>query len=188
MKDALVTYRIAEWRKRLETPLFPEREVERLIRRAGDDPVMIRFVRDSIDRRRIGHELDNCKMWNDVGDPSQAIESLDLLDRAYQFVRERILISLAQQGLRGNEQKIRAGKAPKRRAWADILAERVGDWESIPKAPEDLTIDELERAYRFLRDGDKVVALDAESGAEIGELKRSTFEKRYLRRGRHKRR
>jgi len=73
----------------------------------------------------------------------------------------------------------RGGKKPKRQAWVAAVADKVSHWEEIPERevenfiPRDLGIDVI------YRDGNTLMAID--KGGKQHSLKRSTFEKRYLR-------
>lgn len=66
------------------------------------------------------------------------------------------------------------GKANKRKKWAEWVAEQVTCWEDISEF-------EYEEDYTIYRDGNTLVKADAcNADAKPDTLKRSTFEKRYL--------
>ena len=74
------------------------------------------------------------------------------------------------------------GGAPKRRKWADLLVEQIDSWEDIPESTSPLEIDELDYNWKIFRDGDVVVCnIEDKKGTRTKTLKRSSFEKRYLR-------
>lgn len=90
------------------------------------------------------------------------------------------------------EANSKGGKAPKRKQWAEDLAEHLAGlgvsfpkaWETIPEEEEDpgqlLRLDE-DTGVHLSHNGNKVFALDLVSGNELGEMSRSNFEKRYFR-------
>ena len=80
-------------------------------------------------------------------------------------------------GRERREHNVKNAKQPKRRWWADILAERVSSWDEIPDSRNPLEIETLEADLIFYRDGKHVIC--AINGKEK-KLARSTFEKRYL--------
>ncbi len=74
---------------------------------------------------------------------------------------------------------------PKRRPWAEKLAEQVTSWEEIPDdRDEALEIWDANGECRIFRDGDTLVCNHShKKGTTEYTLKRSSFEKRYLKSG-----
>ena len=83
-----------------------------------------------------------------------------------------------KDGRHQREENSERGRKPKRRRWADELADMVGSWDEIPKSSKPLEIETLECDLILYRDGERVVC--SIEGKE-SSLARSTFEKRYLR-------
>ncbi|TIW37139.1 MAG: hypothetical protein E5V62_03030 [Mesorhizobium sp.] len=84
------------------------------------------------------------------------------------------------------EQRRNAGKAKKRRKWAELLAEKITNWDEIPESFNPVEIyDRDNNPLHFFRDRDDknrdvVRCIDGDSDKEIGTLVKSSFEKRYL--------
>lgn len=73
----------------------------------------------------------------------------------------------------------KGGHHNKRKKWAEEAARQITRWEDLPDHHRPLEIETLERYYQIYRDGDKIVAVDINTGEDFS-LKRSSFEKRYL--------
>jgi len=87
-----------------------------------------------------------------------------------------------------NQGTIRGGKAPKRKPWAERLANGLVElgvqfpkaWATIPEDENNpLALDEDIGVYRS-NNGGIVVAVDLVTGNELGEQSRSNFQKRYF--------
>ena len=197
MADPFITDRLRRWRSWLDAgPLYPANEVEKLVDRAGDESAMVELIRRTVDPNEARQRLATVDFYNQVGEAEKAAAELDSLDREHGFVRERIVIALAQTGLKGNVQRKDAGSKSKRRQWAVVLAEHIKSWDDIPESREPLSIETTEIDFRFYRDGKEelgkykewVCAADASTDEAIGIMARSTFEKRYLKKTGQKRR
>lgn len=71
------------------------------------------------------------------------------------------------------------GKKPKRKEWAEATAEAINTWEDLPESYQrPFGLNEDQGVYR---DGDFLILMDLITDQEIDKLKRSSFEKRYLR-------
>lgn len=98
-------------------------------------------------------------------------------------VYDRLKLTVTQR-----EANSKGGKAPKRRGWAELLAEHLAgldlsfpkSWAEIPEDEETmLCLDEDTAVYRS-NEGKTVVAVDSVTGNEIGDMSESNFKKRYF--------
>ena len=137
------------------------------------------------------------------GDIDGASQALDPINRDYQYVDERIrkmrgiemgqvlveasVAPFVEKERQSKEQKRKAGGADKTRKWAERLARQFNTWEEIPDSYAPHKIDDCpvrkgeDRDVAIYRDGDDLTCIDRQSGGLIGTLKRSTFERNYLR-------
>ena len=177
--------KLSAWVDRIEAgPVLPPAAVEDLINRS-DDPALTRFIRDAVSPTQIKARLYMVKIHLRTGDIDRAFERLHRLEINVNFVRQRIALPLLVDA---REQRSRAGKMPKRREWAEVLADELrmhghskeSRWNAIPDdsfAP--LVMEGPDRDFRCYREADYIVCEDDNSGVEVGRLKKSSFLKRY---------
>ena len=106
-----------------------------------------------------------------------AIE-LGYLMHQFKFKFEEEHERLAISGINEIERNREKGKRPKRRKWADELAELIISWDEIPDSNDPLIIETLETDLKIYRDGEDVVCA---ADGNVTKLARTTFERRYLR-------
>ena len=153
------------------------------------DPAWKTFFGDAIDPTRHKHNFTNVRTFLRIaesggpGADEALVSASDILrqfDNIQKYCGEAAARWTAKKLALSNRQRREAGRTPKRRQWADTLAERIDHWDAIPESPDYLEIEGTDHDVQCYRDGEKVCCVDASTSNEIGHLARSTFEKRYL--------
>ncbi len=107
--------------------------------------------------------------------------AIELGYRMYELKFKEVREGLAISGITQREDNRERGKKPKRRWWADEVAQRITSWEDIPESFSPMEIETDQADLTIYRDGNNVVCKIADDrGERTQKLARSTFEKRYL--------
>ncbi|MES1924705.1 hypothetical protein [Salinisphaera sp. T31B1] len=119
-------------------------------------------------------ELESCRHLQAKGETDRLHWALTRAD----MLRQSISIEAGQ--LKHEAQSSKGGRRAKRSAWAERVGELVSRWNDIPGADRPLTFELGMQAFEVYRDGDTLVAVDADSKQELRPQSKSNFLKRYL--------
>jgi hypothetical protein len=203
--DERLIAEIEMWQVRAAAPLFPASDILQLIdlvrSEIGQNSALEQTIRHATDNRTIAslahqalHSVN--REWargtiemldSERAYVAQMLNNMRVIqvigaDRENQKERERLAAEIRAFA----EQRRNAGKAPKRRKWADLLAEHISCWDDIPESFAPLEIYDGNVPLQFYQDRDDkdrqvVRCVDADfPDKEVGALRRSSFERRYL--------
>lgn len=154
------------------------------------DPAWQQFIEEAFDLERHKADFREVKAYLRAAEMSDGNADEDALERAEAILRHfdnrRMYLSDmvarwdAAKGQLARKQRSDAGRTPKRRKWAEALAERISSWEEIPESFNPMEIETTERDFEIYRDGEYVFGIDADTREDLGKLKRTSFKKYYL--------
>ncbi|CAN7518041.1 hypothetical protein [Mesorhizobium caraganae] len=204
--DERLIAEIEMWQVRAAAPLFPAGDISQLIdlvrSEIGQNSALEQTIRHATDNRTIAslayqalHSVnrewarDTIEMLDsERAYVAQMLNNMRVIqvigaDRENQKERERLAAEIRAFA----EQRRNAGKAPKRRKWAELLAEHISCWDDIPESYRRLEFfDDSNVPLQFYQSIDDkgrqiVCCVDADADKPAGKpLTRASFEKRYL--------
>jgi hypothetical protein len=194
-EETWAEYEAGDWAEQLRLRLAATR---RKLAELASDPVFQRFLADdpsgmTHDQQLFTGFLDEAEQCVAGGNLRDAEIRLDGVDEVIRRKRDALALWNKTKVRAGQSQRVKAGKASKRRSWADAVAKelmrsgRTKDeaWNNLPEHEQDgLDIEGDGADLKVWRDGDTLMCIESGNSGEIGRhMKQSNFIRRYLKAG-----
>ncbi|MCF2514442.1 hypothetical protein LVY65_05095 [Sphingomonas sp. G124] len=194
-EETWAEYEAEDWAQQLRLRLAATR---RKLAGLASDPAFQQFLAVAPSGMTHDHQLftrflDEAEQWIAGGNLRDAESRLDGVEEVIRRKRDALALWNKAKVLAGQTQRVGAGRASKRRSWADAVAKelmlpgRTKDdcWNRLPDHEQRCLETECDGAdLRFWRDGDTLMCIESgNDGVASRCMKKSTFKKRYMRRG-----